>query len=206
MTIQPEDILLSKAVDGTATDEEWDQLESIGSVDPTIWRRFGEMNRLQSHLDDAIDQATQLAQTVELDMDRARSHHVLSIRVRSWSGWAVAAILTLALLGGRLGLLSSHSNTAQSAGLLSLDASPDEVLEQYRTVGTLDGRFVSELPTVMVDMRVDPSTGQAEMFYMRRFLERVRVDGLYTSDPLAHDVVPVIIPTSTGAPRSPRQF
>ncbi|MFG0256362.1 MAG: hypothetical protein ACF8GE_00495 [Phycisphaerales bacterium JB043] len=202
MTINNEDILLSKAVDGVATDEEWAQLESLASLDPTIWARLGEMTRMQSRLNEAMMEATSIADDVDIDMERARNHHGLHIHVRTWGGWAVAAILALALFGGQMMPLSG----GQTAGLVTTNLSPDEALEQYRTVGTLDGRFVSELPTIMVDVRIDPESGRPEMFYMRRFLERVPVNGLYTADLDGNDVVPMLLPAGVRAPATPREF
>jgi hypothetical protein len=206
MTIDAQDILLSKAVDGTATTEEWSQLETMASLDASLWERLAAMTRLQSQLASALDQATDAAERVELDLDRAHNHRHLSIHVRTWGGWAVAAVLALGLFGGNLAGLSIQSNGGQVAGIGVSNMTPDEVLDQYRTVGTLDGRFVSELPTVMVDVRVDPQTGQQEMFYLRRFLERVPLDGLYTSDPQNEGVIPVVLPASSSSTSSDRVF
>jgi hypothetical protein len=197
MTINAIDILLSKAVDGIATQEEWAYIQDEATLDPSIWKRLADLTRLQSQLGNALEETLETAGTVELDMNRAHNHHSLSIHVRKWSGWAVAAILALAVVGTKFGLLTPVSNSGLNAGWLSADASPEEALEQYRTVGTINGRIVSELPTLFVDVRVDPQTGQQEMFYLRRFLERVAVDGMYTSDPQGQDVVPVLVPVSS---------
>ncbi|MHC4975343.1 MAG: hypothetical protein ACYTF7_01905 [Planctomycetota bacterium] len=205
MTINNEDILISKAVDGVATAEEWSQLEALAAIDSSIWARLGEMTRMQAQLAGALDEAIAIADEVEIDMDRIHRHHALHIHVRTWGGWAVAAVLALALFGGQLGSFAT-SGGQQAAGWLGPNATPDEVLEQYRTVGTLDGRFVSELPTIMVDVRLNPESGQQEMFYMRRLLERVPVEGLYTSAPDGSDVVPVLIPAGVRTPDSPREF
>ncbi len=56
----------------------------------------------------------------------------------------------------------------------------NQALEQYMRAGTDEGRIVQELPLLTVDIRPTPDGDESEVIYLRRFMERARVEGVYT--------------------------
>lgn len=180
MTIDREDILISKAVDGVALPEEWDEIRRLGALDPTILERLAAESRAGALLSQGVDEATRIADEIEIDATRARGAAHMRFRLRAWSGWAAAAALGVAWLGNAFaGGAIFPGATAGFTGV----SNADQAFERYRALGTAEGRFVSELPMVMVESQTDPETGRVEVIYLRRILERAEINGMYTAAP-----------------------
>jgi len=208
MTIDHEDILISKAADGAASPEEWDEIRRLGELDATLWDRLAAESRTSALLAHAVEDATSVADEVEIDVSRARTAAHMRFRLRVWSGWAAAAVLAVAWLGNAVAGDGALFGGA-TAGFTGV-SSADQALERYRALGTAEGRFVEELPMVMVNTQTDPETGRTEVLYLRRILERAEINAMYTAaqeEDGSLTPVPVSIPVrSETQPSNPRLY
>ncbi|MFG0275769.1 MAG: hypothetical protein ACF8QF_12010 [Phycisphaerales bacterium] len=196
MTIDHEDILISKAADGCASAEEWDELRRLGAIDPTLWDRLAAESRSCALLAQGLEEATRIADGVEIDASRAAGAAHMRFRLRVWSGWAAAAAVAVVWLGNSI--LGTGAYMGDTAGFTGV-SNADQALDRYRALGTAEGRFVSELPMVMVSSETDPETGRVEVLYLRRILERTEIDGMYTAaEDETGSLMPVPVPVPVG--------
>jgi hypothetical protein len=196
MTIDHEDILISKAADGAASAEEWDEIRRLGAIDPTLWERLADESRSCALLAQGLEEATRIADAVEIDPARAAGAAHLRFRLRVWTGWAAAAAVAVAWLGNSI--LGPGQFMGDTAGFTGV-SNADQALERYRALGTAEGRFVSELPMVMVSTESDPETGRVEVLYLRRILERAEIEGMYTAtEDESGSLTPVAVPIPVG--------
>jgi hypothetical protein len=190
MTESHKDLLISRAVDGDATDREWDELTALATADPGIWREVAEVHRDRDALSRGLEEQIRVADLVSapvhvLPESHARSEPVVVVagRVGRWTGWAVAALIAVALLiQPRMAQLSSsgHPQTAGvPAGAVPV-ATADEAWNAYLDKGRADGRVVRELPQqVLVITQPTQTQDGFELLYVRQVLERTTVPDLY---------------------------
>lgn len=192
-----QDLLISRAVDGVAAAEDWAELERAGAADPSVWQRLGSAVRDQSALSAAVEERIGAADSVELPGALVRAQYEFRVRLRSWSGWAAAAVIGLSWLGAAnwITLDALPSAGVQSASL-GAALTPDEVLDQYRTTGLEEGRYLGELPMVMVETRPTPDGAGMEVIYLRQLLERAVVGELYELG-MDEQGQPAALPVST---------
>jgi hypothetical protein len=203
MTIDRIDILLSRAVDGIATAEDWIEIEKIGANDPSVWRTLAEELRAQAALESAVEEQIAIADMVEIDTGAAHASHSFNRRMRTWSGWAAAAVVTLAWIGASGMLGASGFAGGQQAGLVS-SMTADQALDQYREKGLREGRLMTEYPAIMLQSRVLDDSGRIEVYYMRRFIERAEINAMYVTPDDGQSVVPV--PVSPFVPVRGQEF
>ena len=201
MTIDRIDILLSRAIDGVASKEDWLELEKLGANDPSIWRTLAEEMRAQASLQAAVEEQIAVVDAIDIDPDAARVSHGFHLRMRSWSGWAAAAVLALAWIGAS-GVAGVGGFGMQKAGLVSLTA--DQALDQYREKGLNEGRLMSELPAQMLEARVLEPSGNIEVLFLRRFVERAEIRAMYVAPDANGNLVPV--PASPIVPARGQEF
>jgi hypothetical protein len=227
MTTQPStteqlDLLISRIAGNEAGPADWSTFNTLAAQSPDAWKSLAQAQRDQQSLSLAIGVALHAADHVELPSRHAAdaylrrgevagwrddaSHSAAWARVRSMGGWAVAAVLALAFLGNRFGVIHVKDAPANTAGV-SIPANyfevnnPDDALALYRTQGKQAGRVIAEVP-VLLESRPAATGRGFEVVYVRQILERAQVNDLYrfTQDE-ANRPVPVRIPT----PRTPSQ-
>lgn len=204
MTVSRQDILITRAVDAAATPEDWREIEALALADPSLWKRLAHEVRTHSLLTGALDAATATADAVELDPQRTHAAGAFRLRLRAWSGWAAAAVIALAWIGGAA-ILNSPAFPGSFAGVSAMPASAEEALDQYRALGVQEGRYLYELPMVMVDSQRDPDSERIEILYMRRILERAEISAMYTAAPDEEGKpVPVAVPVRGAAFTNPQ--
>lgn len=178
-TFEPtrEDVLIGRVIDGEASSTDWDALDRLAQTEPAVWERLGRAQRAHARLERDVEDAIALAELIELPASHAAAAS-LNLRFRQYSGWAMAAVLGLALLGSfGLNLGGSRGGAGQGlqAGIGVRSLSPDEALDQYVQSGLATGRVLGEMPAVLVDTRpVEQGRGQ-EVLYVRQILERTFV-------------------------------
>jgi len=169
MTLTREDILISRIVDGSAEPADWAELESIAETEPEALRRLAEAQRREADLRAALGEALNEADEVDLPLGHTTTVFTFRTRLQSWTGWAAAAALALAWLTAGGMLRTPPSAGSQVAGWTPGTA--DEAYEQYQVMGLAEGRVLGELPKVLIQVERLES-GQAEVTYLRRVLER----------------------------------
>lgn len=173
------DILISRIVDDESTAEDWAAFELLASLEPGVWRQLAQEQRDAACLRRAVASEIGFADSVELPIELAGpgAERAFAGRFNPWVGWAMAAAVALAWLGvNQIPALERAPDPGyNTAGLISADAA----LDQYRTAGEQEGRYLGEMPKVMVEARPMPGGVQIEVIYLRQLLEREVVGGMY---------------------------
>jgi hypothetical protein len=197
-------LFISRAVDGVATPAQWASFEATARAHPGLWRELACAQRDHASLVREVADATACAEDVELhsqqlhDDESADDYLVASTgfagrfaSVRSWGGWAAAAVLLIALVaqGTRLAGSSVPTTTGSPAGG-TITAGPNfgsanDALDAYLAKGRRDGRVLGEVPDkIIVDSRPAEGGGGMEVIYVRQIVERARLKDLYR---ISHD-------------------
>jgi len=176
MTLNREDILISRIVDGSTDPGDWDELQAIAEDDPAVLRRLAESQRRESALRAQLQDAIAAADDFELPGEHAETVFAFRSRLRAWAGWSAAALIALAWLTA--GGLIRPATSGQNIAGWSPPASADEAFERYQLLGYSQGRVLGELPLVMIQSeRLE--NGQDQVVYMRRILEQRTVTEIY---------------------------
>jgi anti-sigma factor RsiW len=181
-----EEELISHVIDGDASPTQWRELESIASGDPLVWKRLAEAQRDSALLGAALGRAAALADAVELPKFRLQTDTSAPItqlrwnRLGAWTGWAVAALVTIVAFS-RFVQPQPHmpgdaTDAAQTAGF----ASAAQAFQAYLDRGRESGEVVGEVPgKVLVETKpIETGTGY-EVIYLRQVIERAIVPDLY---------------------------
>lgn len=171
-----EEILIGRVVDNEATPAEWNELEALAAHDGAVWARLARTQRDADALRAGFELVAAGAEEADSADRVAGAAHAMSIRLRSWTGWAAAAAIALAWVGLR-GVLQTGGQTrpgAEVAGILT----PDEALQRYLSEGEKEGRVVGQLPKQMLDVRTN-AKGEREVVYIRAICEVAPFDRMY---------------------------
>ncbi len=181
------DILISRVIDGEATAEDWSALHALAREDADIWSELASAQQDHAELTSAVRLLTACADDSEAPiLEHAQAGFSARVRaVASWGGWVAAAVLALSF---GLGSLSDAPPTdANKAGFpIDLSKAKEQVLPQlsaeealgtYVINGVREGRVVAMDPDLHVMTAVPlEAAGQFEVVYVRRILEKARVD------------------------------
>ena len=188
MSTLERDILISRVVDGLATDSDWRRLESLAEADPGVWRELAMGQRQQAMLCGVLDRELECVDLVDAYDANPRVIRFPGATWK-WSGWAAAAMLGLAwLVGPRVatptqGIEGPSTAGVFPAGLTPQTAlSPDEYLQSYSESGRRDGTVVGQMDSKPVielrPVRVNGGTAY-DVVYARVILERTRLPDVY---------------------------
>jgi len=187
-----EDVVIGRIVDGEASPADWRDLDAIAERDPGVWRRLAEAQRAHARLEEAVEDAIAISELIDLPQpERGRSEVVA--RIGRFSGWAVAALLALALLGPwRNSFITTNSpgpatnggaQPQQIASLLPLEqATPEQAWNRYIDAGTAQGRVVERGPDVLLRAVEAPGSDVREVYILRQVLEKVQVRDMSVID------------------------
>ncbi len=198
--IQHEELhnLISTLAAGDGTDGDWDALVSQAQSDAGIWRDLAIAQRQEGLLRRVMAEATDAADAIEAPLHLidvhaaarrdaqletvARSRFALPWR-SSWSGWAVAALVSLAFIthftaptGSRI-TGGSGQMPRNEASLVPTSAY--QSLQNYLKRGQEEGAVIGELPNVLVESRPAPGGQGVEVLYLRQILERALINDVY---------------------------
>src|SRR5262245_45409053 len=99
-----EQLVISRVIDGDASEQDWLDLESFAQREPRIWRELAEAQRDHAALMRGVSAALALADSTPLPSQReafmqggrpAQFQQRLR-QLSTWAGWAVAAVIVLA--------------------------------------------------------------------------------------------------------------
>lgn len=197
------DLLISRVIDGTASDSDWSAMDLIARTDSAIWRDLAQAQRCNADLTHAVHAAIAGAERVSLvdstpvlrlgdaeptsfDIQRHAQSRFNSLA--RWTGWAAAATLALAWISGSRtgnpGVVAKDPSASQQAGVGTnlLPDSASELLAEYLRRGQASGDVVAEVPSKMMleAIPMDDKAGGYEVYYVRQIVERTRVPNLYT--------------------------
>ncbi len=221
------DLLISRIVDGEASEGDWTTFRSVAEREPSLWRELAEYQRDQAELSTIVSAAIRVADGVEAPVqeEMGRRFSDRTRLVSTWGGWAAAAALVLAWTTGAWNNRTPApiGNHSDLSGLSSLQ--PREVMDKYVSEGKLTptdlydlyldsgkerGTVVGEIPDrVLVSARPMKAGGGYELTYIRQIMERVHVKEL---NRVAHDEfgnpigVPIGIPTEVAPATVPDRY
>lgn len=188
------DLLVGRIADGEAASQDWDAFNALAAQSPAAWKDLAQAQRERQALMMAVGVALHAADRVDLPTREdahaflrsgsARPGNIVG-RIRQAGGWAVAAVLGFALLGGARGPFTflSPNQPGPNTALGAIPAnyfpinSSDDALQLYRDQGRKDGRFIAEVP-VLLESRPAATGRGFEVVYVRQILERAEVDNL----------------------------
>ena len=188
------ELLISKALDGAAAPAEWDALENLAQRDGAAAAELVRGLRAHSGLTTAL--GLELAGVERVDLPRPRG--VGAPWLSGAAGWLAAGLVACLWIASERGESASPpspdgalaeseraplevASAAQAAQTLQDAQAPDTATAPGSQVATA-GEAIGELPLLMVESR-PLENGGYEVLYMRRTLERARVDELLEVDP-----------------------
>ena len=209
MTSLEREILISRIVDGVASDGDWEALDRLGSTDHGVWRDLADAQRQHSRLIEALDRQLAVAEAVELPEHVTLNFPSTSGKRWWWAGWAVAALIAVGSFSGMLS--SARRNGSGGSPVVTAgpafdwsDVSQDELIKKYLDRGQERGSVVGQIPTkVLLETRPAEDGDGYDVYYLRQIVERVRVPVLQrtTEDELGRTrLVPVRVAPSTAEP------
>ena len=184
-----EDVIIGRIVDGEASPSDWHDLDRIAEQDAAVWQRLAQAQRAHARLERAVEDEIAVAELVNLPLHREHAVHHFMSRMRSFGGWAVAAVLALALIGAYnpLSRGPSSSSIAGFGGIPLDQATPEQAYDRYLKAGKQDGLVVGEMQTMLVDAKdLDEASG-GEMVIVRRVMERVSAKDVQFFTPKANE-------------------
>ena len=193
MMFEDEELLRTRILDRTASDEDWVSFEEIARRDATAWDRLHQELRLDLALRRTLEPALSLADMVELP--RIPTVPPLS-RFLAPVGWLAALVLALLWVG--------------TSDLLRSSSEPVPVQQQTKDgIAISDagrrkdrGSLLEELPPDVLEMS-PLEDGRVEMVYLRQTVERAVVDRVYrwTVDELGNPRASPVKASRFGPPR-----
>ncbi len=175
-TLAREELLIARVVDDEAGPDDWSELEALAVADAGVWQRLARAQREHAVLEREVDDAISIAELVDLPAEQMHGFH-LSYRIQRYAGWAVAAVMGLALLT-TLGVSIGNAPAPGGASTAGVgftpisSATPDEAIDQYVRSSLAQGNLVGEMPTVLLKVRALPDGAGQEVTYVRQFVER----------------------------------
>jgi hypothetical protein len=188
------DILISRVVDGIATEADWAGLEQEAQRTPGVWREVAMAQRQQSLLQRQVGEAVAVAERTELPASMGEFAQVpvqafdpIGVRTRfarvaAWGGWAAAATLALAFISQSPSTTSSNEPMKAGSPLESLRGmlTSEDARNLYLDAGQREGTVLEEVPTkILINVVPSPDGEGGEVTYLRQFIERTKVNDLY---------------------------
>ncbi len=180
MSVDQHEQMIDRMLNRQIEARDLDELAQLSQTQPEALGRIAAALRGAAQVESGVEAAQALAETIELPAtdDRESNRPSLVARgVGSWSGWATAAMVAAAWIPAAM--LNSTPPAATPSGGSDVLLTANQALEQYMRAGTDEGRIVQELPLLTVDIRRTPDGDESEVIYLRRFMERARVEGVY---------------------------
>lgn len=174
-----EEVLIGRVTDHEASPEDWRELETLASADPTVWNRLAQAQRGHALLQRRVEDELTIAELVDAPAYHAGGTRTLQARWMLYSGWAAAALIALSWAGALgFGFEPIGAEHGATAGLPA-GFSTDRLLGEYIDRGREQGLVVGELPMLMLETRPSDVDGRVEVIYVRQLVERAVVNDVY---------------------------
>ncbi len=181
MSVAQHEQMIDRILNRQIEARDLDELAQLSQTQPEALVRIAAALRGAAQVESGVEAAQAIAETIELpatDDWESNRPSLVARRVGSWSGWATAAMVAVAWT--LAAMLTSTPPAANPPGGSDVLLTANQALEQYMRAGTDEGRIIQELPLLTVDIRPTPDGDESEVIYLRRFMERARVEGVYT--------------------------
>lgn len=175
-----EEILITRIVDGEAFEDDWREFEALASTDAALWQRLARAQREQDMLERDVQDAVAVAELIDIPNASVHSFALMA-RFRQYSGWAVAAIISLALLTVMGYQVTGSGTPGNQAGVMMTipaDMPAEQIFESYMDNGLAQGVVVGEGPTLLVDVQILTGGNGYVVQVMRQIIERRELQDL----------------------------
>jgi hypothetical protein len=179
------DILIDRIAANEAGSSDFAAFEGLARAEPAAWEGLARALRDELQMRSALNEALSPAERQD---DEGLASMPLPPRgatdrgwsVGSWSGWALAAAITLAWVTSFAFVPAAPSRPAALARDIddSPELSAEDALDRYLALLHGEGRLVAELPSLMVESH-PRADGELDVYFVRRFLERETVASVY---------------------------
>lgn len=182
------DELISRVIDGEATESDWSALRAMAEADPSVWTELTKTQHQHEALCCLVDEVGMIAEGVEIPegelLTPAERFERRMAGVRAWGGWAAAAAILLVWFTG---LPAPTARDGAQRGAIggeiaeaAFPKTPDGILDQYMETGQQAGRVLGQVPQRVV-LETRPAAQGVEVVYLRQIIEReiVGPDRLY---------------------------
>ena len=190
MNEQRDDILISRVIDGDATAAEWDELTALAASNPPVWRNLALSLREDKVLARGVNADVAVADSIEMpgtanrpaaliELHEPGRHPTVLGRLGGWSGWVMAAVLTIAWVTGMFSPVPTDPGLATGTNRAQI-LSASDLLQAYLDRGRQEDRVIAEVPErVLIETRPSETGRGYELLYLRQILERTVVPDLY---------------------------
>ncbi len=196
------DLLVSRVVDGVATDRDWNAFESVAGNDTTAWRELavslGSAQRDQAALSRAVELQIAAASATALPSEESAQYPIeISTAAKTWNfarsglGWVAAAVLAVAAYTGKFNpsRVSTPSGISHAGiGIPYPESFPNasstrDLLNQYLDRGIETGEVLGELPDKLMlqaqPIKLDDGSDGYEVVFVRQIVERAKMPDIY---------------------------
>jgi len=176
-----EDLLICRVIDGDASPDEWAELQRLAGRDPAVWRTLADTLREHHAFARAVTAEVAVADDVPLPPAGRGSTTITTrpspiARIGRWSGWVLAAVVTLAWVSGWIPTPAPRGSTTGITPIANTQpTTADDALQQYLELGRREGRVIGLPERVLVDRRPAPDGNGVELLYMQPILLRESV-------------------------------
>ncbi len=180
MSVDQHEQMIDRMLNRQIEARDLDELAHLSQTQPEALVRIAAALRAAAQVESGVEAAQALVETIELPAtgDRVSNRPSFVARgVGSWSGWATAAMVAAAWI--LAAMLNSTPPEVPPSGGSDVLLTANQALEQYMRAGADEGRIVRELPLLTVGIRPTPDGEESEVIYLRRFMERALVEGVY---------------------------
>jgi hypothetical protein len=197
-------MLVSRIADAEARVDDWSAFNAMAERHPWAWRELAQAQRDHTAMCVAVGVAIQSADSVFLPVRAGGAANDPSrARFAMWAGWAVAACMAMAFVGG-FRLPINPGLPQNSAGVDLTKWTPNDYVQGYVNSGEKTGLVLGEVPRrLLIESRPLEQGDGFEVVYVRQFVERARVSDLvkFATDETGR-AVPVrqVMPSVPGQP------
>ena len=201
------ELLLSRLVDGEASERDWDEFRTMaGRGAGGLWRALAEAQRDQAVLSTAVGESLRSAERVGLPGERRRERTGSVIaRIGPWAGWAAAACVAvvwgvgLVMSRSTVGPQGADNPVARPNGAMRL-VSAEDAFGEYVRRGKQEGWVLAEVPERVVISTTPLENGGYRMTFLRQVIEQRTVSDIYRVGQTEAGG-PVLVPASIPAQR-----
>jgi len=182
------DELISRIIDGEASEQDWTSLRALARHDASVWTDLTSTQRQHELLTDAVEEIGFIADEIEIPEGELLTPSERFQRrmdgVRAWGGWAAAAAILLVWFTG-VSTQIGGSNGNEASMLPSLPGpalGPDQAFERYLESGREAGTVLGVMPQrTVLETRPRADGSGTEVLYVRQIIERefVPADQMY---------------------------
>ena len=180
MSVDQHEQMIDRMLNRQIEARDLDELAQLSQTQPEALVRIAAALRAAAQVESGVEAAQALAETIELPATGVRESNRPSLVARgvgSWSGWVTAAMVAAAWI--LAAMLNSPPPEVTPSGGPEVLLTANQALQQYMRAGTDEGRIIQELPLLTVEIKSTPDGGESEVIYLRRFIERALVEGVY---------------------------